>query len=367
MTLAVCWKWVSSSDGPDDPTPAGPGCRPPTRPRSNSPSSCEPTHGAVTVVCVGPPGADAVLREALAAGADGAVRIDVATSTRDSRERGATHSRPVVGDADFVRVRRLLAGPRHRVGARRSSPTNSASPRPSASSKSTSRPDDRHRHVAGVCAASTADDARSSTSIRRPSCRWRARSAVCAGPSLAATVSIQVGRRRGRSPSPALDAGAAARTTVRRPLVDPVPAARPHTARADGIGAHPGARDPRRRRATTRSRRDGRRLAPAEAAARILDQLRRWGHLRFRLRAAGLTVRLGDATWRDVSAATDDRSEHRRCAHAGAADPGRVDRTARSAPTARHRHADRRGDRRPGDPHDRRPDDRPDDLGLVVG
>ncbi len=126
--------------------------------------------------------------------------------------------------------------------------------------------------------------------------------------------------------------------------------------RADGLGAVPRARHPRCRwigldhRGDRRARpRRGRR--PHRRAAAPL----------------GIPVRLGDATWPDVGAATTHRAQHRRRAHPGVAHPDRVDRATRPAPPAGHRHADRRGDRRACRPHDRRADGRPDDRDLVVG
>ena len=80
-------------------------------------------------------------------------------------------------------------------------------------------------------------------------------------------------------------------------------------------------------------------------------------------RARRADVRLGDATWREVADASRPGRSHRRREVADRADPGGLDRTTRPAPAARHRHADRRGARRPGDPPDRRADGRPDDLG----
>ena len=100
MTLAVCWKWVSSGGGPDDPDARWAGVSHADEAALEIALELESTHGAVTVVCVGPDGADNVLRDALAAGAARAVRID-APADADSH-RVATALAAVVAGSDYV-------------------------------------------------------------------------------------------------------------------------------------------------------------------------------------------------------------------------------------------------------------------------
>jgi electron transfer flavoprotein beta subunit len=103
MTVAVCWKWVSSGDDADA---RWAGVSPADHAALELALELRPTHGAVTVVCVGPPGADAALREALAAGAAVAVRIEAGATSHTDHELGsrevADALASVVADADFV-------------------------------------------------------------------------------------------------------------------------------------------------------------------------------------------------------------------------------------------------------------------------
>ena len=98
-------------------TTAGPGCRPPTRPRSRSRSRSRATPAAdafVTVATVGPPAAEAALRDAVARGARRAVRVDA--PTRPAQRRRCRRARTARRRVHVGAVRRLLARPRFGIG-----------------------------------------------------------------------------------------------------------------------------------------------------------------------------------------------------------------------------------------------------------
>ncbi len=313
------------------------------------------------MVCLGPPAADDALRRAIATGAARAVRIDGSTAL-DSRHV-ATELAGVVGGSDLVvcgdfsldrgtgSVPAFLA---HELGAAQALGLLARR---------------RTRRVTRPCAASvasTAAAARCSTSDRRPSSRWKVRSPGCDG------------RRSARSSAPRRRRS---RSSRRLPTsTPPPPSSSPYRPRArvlppphgdvldrvrgilDVGGAHT-------------SHGDAVVLEPAAAAA---------PHRRS-ARGVGVSARAGRHRY-------DDRGWHGglTCDWAtrpGARSPTRRDRNARvdgvKSPIvlipvgsteqhgphlpARHRHADRRGARRPGDPPDRRLDGRPDDLGQRVG
>lgn len=77
LRIAVCWKWVSL-DGEDHPDDRWAGVSAADEAALEVALRLADTRpgSAVTVFCLGPDGADEVLRQALAAGADDAVRID---------------------------------------------------------------------------------------------------------------------------------------------------------------------------------------------------------------------------------------------------------------------------------------------------
>jgi electron transfer flavoprotein beta subunit len=100
MTVAVCWKWVSSDGGSDEPDTRWAGVSHADEAALEIALELEPTYGAVTVACVGPVGADGVLRDALAAGAGRVVRIDAPADT-DSRQVAIALAAIVAG-SDFV-------------------------------------------------------------------------------------------------------------------------------------------------------------------------------------------------------------------------------------------------------------------------
>ena len=246
MKFAVCWKWVSIGD-PGGPTSsdtrwAGVSAadQAALEPRS---SLVDARQGAVTVVCLGPPGADAALREALAAGAAGGSNRQPAVPASTVRPRSTVATWPPNWRrSSRIRlrpVRRLLAGPRHRFGSRLPRPRTRRGPGARTARGRPPRPRWRHERCA-ASAASTAAGARCSTSIRRPSSRWRVRSLGCGGPRSARC-------RSKAAPVAVVKAGADERATVRRRRL-PVPAAGPRTAAAARRRARPGARHPRRRR-----------------------------------------------------------------------------------------------------------------------
>jgi electron transfer flavoprotein beta subunit len=101
MTVAVCWKWVSSSGSTDEPDVRWAGVSHADEAALEIALELEATHGPVTVACAGPEGADSVLREALAVGASRAVRIDAA-SDADSRQVASALAAVVAGSAYVI-------------------------------------------------------------------------------------------------------------------------------------------------------------------------------------------------------------------------------------------------------------------------
>lgn len=118
MRVTVCWKWVSVDGGEPDERWAGvsaadeaaleiglrlaaDGAADATADGVADAATAQADGGAarVTVVCVGPTGADTVLRDALAAGADRAVRID---STDASSREVASAIAAAAADSDVV-------------------------------------------------------------------------------------------------------------------------------------------------------------------------------------------------------------------------------------------------------------------------
>ena len=102
MTIAVCWKWVSIGDGPDrHRRTVGRGVAGRRGRARDSRSSCRRRMATVTVVCVGPAGADAALRGALAAGATRAGAHRRPARARQPRRRDR-HSPAWSAASDFV-------------------------------------------------------------------------------------------------------------------------------------------------------------------------------------------------------------------------------------------------------------------------
>lgn len=103
MTVAVCWKWVSTGDDADA---RWAGVSAADHAALELALELQPTLGDVTVVCVGPPGADAALREAIAAGAAVAVRIEAGAPGHSDEQLGsrevANALASAVAGADFV-------------------------------------------------------------------------------------------------------------------------------------------------------------------------------------------------------------------------------------------------------------------------
>jgi electron transfer flavoprotein beta subunit len=272
MTLAVCWKWVSSSDGADDARWAG--VSPADEAALELALELEPVHGSVTVVCVGPRGADTVLRDALAAGATRAVRIDsdVDADSRDVANALAT----VVGDADFVlcgdysrdrgtgSVPAFLA---HELGIAQAlglveldtqvGPGDATRPR-----RGLRRLDGGRREVLDITAPAVISVEGSVRRLRRA--------------SLSAAVRAKSADIETVLPSsPTLDTAAThhvpALVTPYRPRARSLPApAGSVLTRVREILDVGGVEESNSETVT---------LEPADAAARILDQLERWGHL----------------------------------------------------------------------------------------
>ena len=151
MTIAVCWKWVSVRRRPRrHRCPVGGGVALPTRPRSSSRSSCEPTTAPSRSSASGRP--EPTLRSGTRSppGRRRAVRID-AGPTHDSRERARSRIAAVVAGERLRHLRRLLVGSRHGFGSGVPRPRTRQSPRPSVSSRSTpSRPSTTGRTCACV-------------------------------------------------------------------------------------------------------------------------------------------------------------------------------------------------------------------------
>ena len=100
MTITVCWKWVSVDDGHDSADARWAGVSPADEAALELALELRDAHGDVTVVSVGPAGADAALRDALAAGATKAVRID-AGPAHESRDVAVAIA-AVATASDFV-------------------------------------------------------------------------------------------------------------------------------------------------------------------------------------------------------------------------------------------------------------------------
>ena len=105
MKITVCWKWVAVDGGQPDARWAGvspadeAALEVALRIRNAAVASPSGGRVEVVVVTVGPPDSDAAMREALAAGADTAVRID---ATEASSRDVAASLADVAGDSDYV-------------------------------------------------------------------------------------------------------------------------------------------------------------------------------------------------------------------------------------------------------------------------
>jgi electron transfer flavoprotein beta subunit len=273
MTVAVCWKWVSSGDDADA---RWAGVSPADHAALELALELQPTHGAVTVVCVGPPGADAALREALAAGAAVAVRVDAGAGHSDhelgSREV-ADALAPVVADADFVvcgdysldrgtgSVPAFLA---HELGVAQA--LGLVEVELAAADDNTLRAlrrlDGGRREVLEIHPPAVLSVEGSVRRLRRA--------------TLAATVSSKsadvevIAFARPSAPSHSREPGSPAAVTPYRPRARALPAPTgsvlTRVREILDVGGHSVSGE------TVE-------LAPAEAAARIIEQLRRWGYL----------------------------------------------------------------------------------------
>jgi electron transfer flavoprotein beta subunit len=275
VTVAVCWKWVSSGDDADA---RWAGVSPADHAALELALELQPTHGAVTVVCVGPPGADAALREALAAGAAVAVRIDAGAASHSDHELGsrevADALAPVVADADFVvcgdysldrgtgSVPAVLA---HELGAAQALGLVEVDLGPDDRStlRALRRLDGGRREVLEIHPPAVLSLEGSVRRLRRA--------------TLAATVSSKsadvevITFARAPAPTHGVEPGAPAVISPYRPrartLPGPTGSVLTRVREILDVGGHDSVSG------------ETVELAPAEAAARIIEQLRRWGYL----------------------------------------------------------------------------------------
>ena len=196
-----------------------------------------------------------------------AVRIDAGADARQPRRRGRHRRR---GRGERLRhLWRLLVGSRHRLG--------SGVPRPRARQRTGPR-SRRGRH----------GNRRRRSTARAPPARWRStrgarrrhpRRAV--GRGFGAPPPPRPARRHGpievgRHRRSIADRGRRPRPTGHR---DAVPAASAHARRAGRARCSAGCARSSTSAVPTPTAAETVELAPAEAAARIVDQLRRWGYL----------------------------------------------------------------------------------------
>jgi electron transfer flavoprotein beta subunit len=276
VTVAVCWKWVSSGNGSDDADARWAGVSPADHAALELALELQPTHGAVTVVCAGPPGADTALREALAAGAAVAVRVEDSAGHSDhelgSREV-ADALAAVVADADFVvcgdysldrgtgSVPAFLA---HELGVAQALGLVGVDLAPDGNAlKALRRLDGGRREVLEVHPPAVLSVEGSVRRLRRA--------------TLAATVSSKsahvevIAFTRAPAPTHGTEPGAPAIVTPYRPrartLPTPTGSVLTRVRTILDVGGHASVSG------------ETVELSPADAAARIIDQLRRWGYL----------------------------------------------------------------------------------------
>ena len=100
MTITVCWKWVSPGDDPDTTDARWAGVSAADEAALEVALELGAAHGPVTVVCAGPDAADTVLRDAIAAGAARAVRIEA--GAHPASQAVALALSEVAAESDFV-------------------------------------------------------------------------------------------------------------------------------------------------------------------------------------------------------------------------------------------------------------------------
>jgi electron transfer flavoprotein beta subunit len=272
VTITVCWKWVAMGDDSDIADARWSGVSPADEAALEIALELGPAHGDVTVVCVGPPAADTALREAMAAGARRAVRIDSGAPMESCSvaialaAHAASSDFVICGDYSLDRgtgsVPAFLA---HELGSAQALglvevETSTAT---SGRLRVLRRLDGGRREVLDVAAPAVLSVEGSVRRLRRSSlaAALKAKSAVIevepspadtvhgAAPSLSVPVLVVPYRPRARM----LPAPAGSVLTRVREILD--------------VGGHHGVSG------------EPVELTPPEAAARIVDQLARWGYL----------------------------------------------------------------------------------------
>ncbi len=264
MRVAVCWKWVSL-DREHEPDQRWAGV-------SAADEAALETALAlsddVTVVCLGPADADDTLRAAIAVGATSVVRIDASTELEGRTV--ATAIAEHIGDIDVV-----LCGDYSVDRGTGSVPAFLAAELGAAQALGLVDVD-VHRNVhatatvlrSGSSVASTAAAARCSTCRCPPCCPWRGPWRAFAGHH--SPPSSPPDQRRFRRSADPTD-GCPSRRSIR------TGPAREHCRRPQATRSPECA--PSSTSAVPMSHAETVTLAPADAAHRILDQLREWGYL----------------------------------------------------------------------------------------
>ncbi len=267
MTITVCWKWVAIGDDSDIEDARWAGVSAADEAALELGLELEPFHGDVTVVCVGPAAADSALRDALAAGARRAVRIDsgIQMESRSVADaiavQAASSDLVICGDYSLDRgtgsVPAFLA---HELGVAQALGLVELerSTGSTGDLRGLRRLDGGRREVLDITAPVVLSVEGSVRRLRRSSlaAALHAKSAaidvvVSPADSVPGTTPVLVAPYRPRAR--ALPAPAGSVLTRVREILD--------------VGGHHGASG------------EALELTPSEAAERIVDQLRRWGYV----------------------------------------------------------------------------------------